>query len=169
MQNIVQTVAKATAKAYKDKTDALEASLSKEIQSLKTSVEEKDVLIRELRSQLGMAQDDHASTREEAIHAIKAMSLLPEVTDSVKQQVAYARDAGREEGRREAAKDVEQRIADARAAGYEAGRQEVEVDVDAVAAEARKSGAFNERAKIANMQGLVTGEKRRYLRVHVTM
>ena len=90
------------------------------------------------------------------------------------------RNAGREEGRREAEAEVNRRLEDlrreyerkievARAEGFEAGKKEIGADTEKLLAEARTSGAFYERAKIANMRGLVFGEKRRYLKVHVTM
>lgn len=94
--------------------------------------------------------------------------------------IEEGRNAGREEGRREAEAEVNRRLDDlrreyerkieaARAEGYEAGKKEISADTEKLLAEARTSGAFYERAKIANMRGLVFGEKRRYLKVHVTM
>lgn len=106
-----------------------------------------------------------------------------------------ARSTGRAEGRREAQaederkledvrreakaesdrklddlrREYERRIEEARREGYDQGRRDATADNEKLLAEARTSGAFYERAKIANMRGLVFGEKRRYLKVHVTM
>lgn len=110
-------------------------------------------------------------------------------------RIDEARSTGREEGRREAQAEVdrkvedarrqaqdeadrkledlrrefERKIEDARREGYDQGWHEATADNEKLLAEARTSGAFYERAKIANMRGLVFGEKRRYLKVHVTM
>ncbi len=95
-------------------------------------------------------------------------------------RISEARESGREEGRRAAReendrriedlrREYERKLEDARAEGYEDGQRDAMVQQDKLLDEARTSGAFAERAKIANMRGWVFGEKRRYLKVHVTM
>ena len=95
-------------------------------------------------------------------------------------RINEARESGREEGRRVAREEGERRIEDlrreyerkiedARAEGYEDGQRDAMTQQEKLLEEARTSGAFAERAKIANMRGWVFGEKRRYLKVHVTM
>ena len=95
-------------------------------------------------------------------------------------RISEARESGREEGRRAAReendrriedlrREYERKLEDARAEGYEDGQRDAMSQQDKLLDEARTSGAFAERAKIANMRGWVFGEKRRYLKVHVTM
>ena len=90
-------------------------------------------------------------------------------SEAIARQIAEAREAGREEGLRQARSENEQLVEAARRSGYEAGQRDAQGDLERAIDDARTEGAFRERAKIANMRGLVFGEKRRYLKVHVTM
>lgn len=160
--------------------DAILRQLESQKQDDQTSRLES--LIRELaaKNNQPVAPAPAAPSRnDEILQIINALKPAQQGSDAT-YQIEAARSAGREEGRREAEAEVNRRLDDlrreyerkidaARTEGYEAGKKEVSADTEKLLAEARTSGAFYERAKIANMRGLCFGEKRRYLKVHVTM
>lgn len=119
---------------------------------------------------------------EDLLKIINAITTANQPKDAASSdaRISEARESGREEGRRAAREESDRRIEDlrreyerkledARAEGYEDGQRDAMSQQERLLDEARTSGAFAERAKIANMRGWVFGEKRRYLKVHVTM